>query len=245
MIRWAIYRSHWLLGITAGVVLSVMGVTGALMAFGDEIMMSLSHGIVDVPVRVAPVMTPDGLLARFIAQKPDATPIKITLFPKPGTSARLVYRTRSVEGMASDDDNADGTYLDPYTGQVLGKAVGEAFFDDVLLLHRYLLLPHNRTGFGRPITTVAAFCLIYIALSGLYLRWPRRVLDWRAWLKPDLNRRGGKVFGVAGTAVFMFAALMLPFSCITGYLLYLSRRRRKSATRQMRPAIPCPPRAAP
>jgi sulfite reductase (NADPH) flavoprotein alpha-component len=382
VIKWAIYRTHWLLGITAGVVLSVMGVTGALMAFGDEIMMSLSHGIFDVPVRVAPVMTPDALLARFIAQKPDATPIKITLFPKPGTSARLVYRQRSAQGMSPDEDNTDGTYLDPYTGQVLGKGVGEAFFDDVLLLHRYLLLPHNRAGFGRPITTAAAFCLIYSALSGLYLRWPRRVRDWRVWLKPDLNRRGrnlywslhsvagtwlflvflvlaisgptfaydgyrdeltalltwtavppakeqslprkpaapapldtvwagfraavhgdvttvlfpvsdtpsqtvtvryltsesphyrayneitldqhtgrvtkhnlyarqtlgkqisigmlavhrGRVFGVAGTVVFMLAALMLPLFCITGYLLYLNRRRRKAATRRVQQA---------
>jgi len=88
--KWAIYQAHWLLGISAGVVLSVMGITGAIMGFEDEIMTALSHGIVDVPVKVDPVLTPDTLIAHFMAQRPDATPIKITLFPKPGTSARLV-----------------------------------------------------------------------------------------------------------------------------------------------------------
>src|ERR1700733_8841073 len=53
MMRWTLYRLHWLLGISAGVVLSVMGVTGALMAFEDEIMTAWSHGIVDVPARTA------------------------------------------------------------------------------------------------------------------------------------------------------------------------------------------------
>jgi len=382
--KWAIYQAHWLLGISAGVVLSVMGITGAIMGFEDEIMTALSHGIVDVPVKVDPVLTPDTLIAHFMAQRPDATPIKITLFPKPGTSARLVYRPRSEDGTATEEDNTDGTYLNPYTGQVLGKAVGESFFDDVRSLHRYLLLPHNRGGVGRPITTCAAFCLLFFALSGLYLRWPRRVLDWRAWLKPDLGRRGrnlywslhsvagtwlflifmvfaisgptfaydwyrddltalltltavppakapapahkptspapldqlwagfqavvhtdvttvlfpvsdepsrtvtvryltsdsphyrayneitidrytggvtkhnlyarqtlgkrisigmlavhrGKVLGVAGTVVFMLAACMLPLFCITGYLLYLDRRRKKSATRQLQETLP-------
>ena len=207
MIKWAIYRLHWLLGITAGVVLSVMGITGAIMAFEDEIMTASSHGIVDVPERTADrVMSPDALLARFIEQSPDSIPIKLTVFPDPGKSARLVYRPRSTQSLAAEEDDTDGTYLNPYSGEVLGKAVGERFFDTVRSLHRYLLLPHNRAGAGRPITTFAAACLAFFALSGLYLRWPRRALDWRAWLKPDLGRRGRNLYwslhSVAGTWLF-------------------------------------------
>jgi sulfite reductase (NADPH) flavoprotein alpha-component len=209
MMRWAIYRLHWLLGISAGVVLSVMGVTGAIMAFEDEIMAASSHGIVDMPARTAdPLLSPDGLLARFIEQSPDSIPIKLTVFPEPGKSARLVYRPRSAQSLATEEDNTDGTYLNPYTGAVLGKAVGERFFDTVRSLHRYLLLPNNRAGAGRPITTFAAACLVFSALSGLYLRWPRRrTLDWRAWLKPDLRRRGRALYwslhSVAGTWLFL------------------------------------------
>jgi sulfite reductase (NADPH) flavoprotein alpha-component len=209
MIKRAIYQLHWLLGITAGVVLSVMGVTGAIMAFEDEIMAASSDGIVAVPVRTADaVMSPDALLAHFIEQSPDSIPIKLTVFPEPGKSARLVYRSRSEEALVADEDNTDGTYLDPYNGKVLGKAVGERFFDTVRSLHRYLLLPHNRAGAGRPITAFAAAGLVFSALSGLYLRWPRRrALDWRAWLKPDLRRRGRNLYwslhSVTGTWLFL------------------------------------------
>jgi len=222
--KWAIYQLHWLLGITAGVVLGVMGITGAIMAFEDEIIAASSHGIIDVPVQAAPALTPDALLARFIAQQPDSVPIKITLFPQPGYSARLVYRPRSEDDFPTEEDNTDGTWLNPYTGQVLGKAVGESFFDTVRELHRYLLLPHNRGGAGRPITTVAAFCLLFFAVSGLYLRWPRRVLDWRAWLKPDLRRRGRNLYwslhSVAGTWLFLIFGVFAISGPTFGYDWY-------------------------
>jgi len=111
--KWAIYQLHWLLGITAGVVLGVMGITGAIMAFEDEIMAASSHGIIDVPVQAVPALTPDALLARFIAQQPDSVPIEITLFAQPGYSARLVYRPRSEDDFPTEEDNTDGAWLKP------------------------------------------------------------------------------------------------------------------------------------
>ena len=244
MMKWALYRLHWLLGISAGVVLSVMGITGALMTFEDEIMTAWSHGIVDVPARTAdPSMSPDALLARFIEQSPDSIPIKLTLFREPGKSARLVYRLRSAGSTAEEEDNTDGTYLDPYTGAVLGKAVGERFFDTVRSLHRYLLLPHNRAGPGRPITTFAAGCLVVSALSGLYLRWPRRrTLDWRAWLKPDLRRRGRALYwsmhSVAGTWLFL---IFLVFAITGPTFAYDSYRDKLTALLTWTSAPPAKP----
>jgi len=207
MIRQALFRVHWLLGLTVGLVLSLMGLSGALMAFDEEIMTAASHGIVDVAVIDAPVLSPDTLLARFHQQSADSVPVKLTLFPTPGRAARLIYRPQATATLAPDEENTEGTYLDPYTGRVLGPAVGERFFDTVRSFHRFLLLPHNRGGIGRPITAFAAICLVYMALSGLYLRWPRRVLDWRVWLKPDLKRRGRILYWslhtVAGTWLFL------------------------------------------
>ena len=225
MLKWLLYRLHWLLGISAGVVLSLMGVTGAIMGFEDEIMTALSHGIVDVPVRSGQVvLSPDTLLQRFVEQSPGSLPVKLTVFSEPGKSARLVYQRRSDTALAPEEDNTDGTFVDPYTGKVLGKAAGERFFDTVRLLHRFLLLPHNRAGIGRPITTFAAGCLVFSALSGLYLRWPRRVLNWRAWLKPDLGRRGRNLYwslhSVAGTWLFLIFLVFAITGPTFGYDAY-------------------------
>jgi sulfite reductase (NADPH) flavoprotein alpha-component len=52
-----------------------------------------------------------------------------------------------------------------------------------------------------------AFCLMGLALSGLYLRWPRRVWDWRTWLTFDTRMKGRSflwgLHSVAGTWVMV------------------------------------------
>lgn len=198
--RWLVFQAHWLLGITLGVVLALMGVTGATMAFEDQIMEALSPGVVHVAPRAAQVLAPDALLQRFAGQKHQAKPTSLTLRSKPGASPQVTFQ---VKGAA----RAQKLYLDPYTGQILGRATGEDFFATVRRFHRWMLLPGDGEGIGRQVTGAAAFSLIYFAISGLYLRWPKRPLDWKIWLKPNLKlkKRGlyWSLHSVAGTWVFL------------------------------------------
>ena len=53
-----------------------------------------------------------------------------------------------------------------------------------------------------------------------------------------LSVHRGKVFGFAGMVVFMLAALMLPLFCITGYLLYMDRRRKQANAKAARHPAP-------
>ena len=67
-----------------------------------------------------------------------------------------------------------------------------------------MLLPREP---GRVVTGVLAACLMFLALSGLYLRWPRRVWDWRAWLTFDPALKGRSflwgLHSVAGTCALV------------------------------------------
>ena len=42
-LKTALFQTHWFLGITAGMVLMVVGVTGGLLSFQDEIMRALAR----------------------------------------------------------------------------------------------------------------------------------------------------------------------------------------------------------
>jgi sulfite reductase (NADPH) flavoprotein alpha-component len=42
------FQAHWLLGITAGVVLALMGVTGALLSFEDALLRWMNPGVMTV-----------------------------------------------------------------------------------------------------------------------------------------------------------------------------------------------------
>lgn len=46
--RNAVFQVHWFLGITAGVVLALVGVTGGMLSFEDEILEALNPGVMTV-----------------------------------------------------------------------------------------------------------------------------------------------------------------------------------------------------
>jgi sulfite reductase (NADPH) flavoprotein alpha-component len=100
--------------------------------------------------------------------------------------------------------------VDPYTGDYLGDAVGQDFFGLMLQLHRFLAMGDT----GRQITGACTLILIFFCLSGLYLRWPRQVASWRAWLTLDWRKKGRSfnwdlhsVFGTWCLLFYLLAAL--------------------------------------
>ena len=186
MTRTVLFQIHWFLGITAGLVLAVMGVTGGLMSFEPEILAAINPGIVTVtPGPIAPLPAP-ALIDRARAQLPEGRIVRVIVSPDPTRAAAVSYTPQGSK-------EPQRRYLDPATGRLLPEARGSGVFELVGNLHRWLALPGHGNGWGRPITGFAALSLIYFALSGLYLRWPRRPLDWRNWLVID-GRMTGRNF---------------------------------------------------
>jgi sulfite reductase (NADPH) flavoprotein alpha-component len=208
MMRWVLFQLHWFLGITAGLVLAVIGVTGATMSFEDEIMAALSPGIVSVaaPFPAAAPLLPDALIARAVAQRPGRKVVSLTLSSEPLHAAQV-----SFDPASAGQRRGESSYIDPYRGLLLGRPNGQDFFATVRQIHRFLALPGDANGVGRTITGISTLSLIYFALSGLYLRWPRQPLNWRAWLVLDLRRTGRNLYrtlhAVIGGWVLMFYLL--------------------------------------
>jgi len=196
----AIFQLHWLLGISAGLVLTVMGVTGAAYAFQDEII-----ALFDPPPRVsaAPPLPLGELLARAEAHEGVAvTGVWRNLAT--GAAPRLFFAPRSGEAKGA------AHFYDASSGERLEDPRGTAFFALVLKIHRYLALDD----LGKQLTAASSLALVYLCLSGLYLRWRRGGTSWRAWLTLDVSRKGrGFVWdlhAVAGTwclAFYLLAAL--------------------------------------
>ena len=68
--RNALFQIHWFLGITAGIVLALVGVTGGLLSFEDEMLKAMNPGVMSVEARGTP-LSPDALVARIREQRPD------------------------------------------------------------------------------------------------------------------------------------------------------------------------------
>lgn len=175
------FQLHWFVGITAGTVLMVIGLSGATLAFREQILDALNPGVRTVAVQSAPVLAPQQFALAARALKPHERVTSIILYDTPGSSARIGLAP------APGERKGETIYLNPYTAALLPELKYEGFFEWTEQLHRFLLLPRDP---GKMVSGVLAFCLMGLALSGLYLRWPRRVWDWRTWLTFDTRMKG-------------------------------------------------------
>jgi sulfite reductase (NADPH) flavoprotein alpha-component len=205
-IRAALLQAHSIIGLALSLVLTVMGITGSIMSFEDEIEASLNAGMMRVEPRAAPVLMPDELIARLQATADLGEVSGMTIASDPSAAVRVRF------ARGGDGARPSSIYADPYDARVLGTPRGEAFFAAVRRLHRWLLLPGDGNGYGRPITGIAAIGLIPLLISGLVLRWPHRTSSLKLWLKPNLALRGRglhrSLHAVAGTWVLLIYLVM-------------------------------------
>lgn len=205
MARNVLFQIHWFLGITAGLVLAVMGVTGATLSFEPEILAALNR---DRPVAATAVrLTGPALIAQVVRQRPAAEIGRLIVPSVSGDLTSVTYRLKGSKERHFER-------IDPYDGTLLGEPRGAATIDFLEDLHRYLALPGGGNGIGRQISGFSAIALIYFALSGLYLRWPRRPLDWRNWFVLDFRKTGRNLYRMLHAVV---GGWVLVFYLISGF----------------------------
>lgn len=185
--RNAVFQLHWLLGITAGLVLALVGVTGAMQSFEPQILKAINPGVMTVDVREEAALAPEVLLARVLGQRPGREPQALSLSAEARDAARVTFAP-APDAPKGPNGRARGesVYVDPYTGGILGKPVGEGFFRTTMELHRWLALDKV----GKQIVGASTVVLIFFCLSGIYLRWPRRWWHPRVWFALDWRQRG-------------------------------------------------------
>ncbi|MCY1082916.1 PepSY-associated TM helix domain-containing protein [Archangium lansingense] len=165
-LRKIIFWPHLVSGIIAGIVIGIMSLTGVAIAFEPQILAWADSDArrVQVPSPDAPRLTVDELVARVRAERPKAQPSGVTVYPEPD-SVVLVLTGRS-----------EGVYVNPYTGEVReqGAQGWRSFFHVMEEWHRWLGAHGDNRPVGKAITGVSNAAFLFLAISGLYLWWPRK-----------------------------------------------------------------------
>lgn len=198
MIKKVLFQLHWIFGITAGLILAVVGFTGAMLSVEDPILEGMNPGIMSMtPPAGVTKLSPQELVEAIKAREPEIRINSVTVKGEPGQTSQVALAP--VGG-----GRGETRYVNPYTGEMLAKPQGEDFFRSVMQLHRWILLPGGSAGAGRVIVGVCTIILIYLAISGLYLRWPKRH-SLKTWFRLDLKRKGRpmwwSIHSVFGTVV--------------------------------------------
>jgi len=200
MFKKTFFQIHWFLGITAGLILSIMGVTGAIYSYEQQILKWMNSDSYTVQVQQRDKLTPAELYQHFNRTAPDMKINSITVAQDPSASSTVNVAKEGAR-------RGQNIMINPYTAEVLPEIKGREFFQFVQQLHRNLTVGPV----GKQITGACTLMLIFFVLSGLYLRWPKRhsIKQW-FFVKPQLKGRNfiWDLHAVVGTWVVIFYLIL-------------------------------------
>jgi uncharacterized iron-regulated membrane protein len=204
--RKAVFNLHLVGATIAGVFIVILGLTGGVMAFEDE----LDHLTHPRLFHVTPQGTPKSL-AELTNRVTVAFPGKPVLAYGFGMSADLAWSL-----------NLAGTtvFVNEYTGEILGTRSGATWLSQIHQLHLRLLAG----GTGKTIVSWAGVFMMALSLSGIYLWWPikRVAVDSAAtgrrfWF--DLHNAAG-VYAFPFLFVLALTGIVIGFESWTTPLIY-------------------------
>jgi len=188
MIRKFIFWCHLLCGVTAGVVILMMSVTGVLLTYERQMVAWADRSALP-PVSVQAQRLPlDQIINSVREHEPEAWPFPVTVYADAEQPVSIALGRGRV------------LYLDPYTGAVLGegaKGIRE-FFTLILQWHRWFNVTGDGRDTARAITGASNLMFLFLVLSGMYL-WLPRTWKWvmfrvRLTFNPENNSSKARDF---------------------------------------------------
>ena len=212
--RTILFWMHLVAGLTAGVIIFVMCVTGALLSFERQLIeySETEARFVDVSPGTTK-LTPQQVIEKLREARPEATPSAMSISGEPG--ATWLFNLGR-EGQV---------YLNPYTGEVAGegnKSVRGAM-TELRNWHRYVALSGDGRPVGKAITGAANLLFLFLAISGIYIWWPRQ-LRWSSvkpviWFKRGLTGKP-RNFNWHNTIGFWTSIFLIVFTLTATVISY-------------------------
>lgn len=162
--RKVIFWCHLVTGVTAGIVVFVMSVTGVLLTYEKQTVAWADTSGVVVEARPDAERLPIATLVANARQNRTDIPTAVALKSDRSMPAVVQFpQGRSV-------------LVNPYTGAVLGEGASatRAFFRTVTDLHRWLAASGDSRTVGRAITGACNLGFLFLVVSGIFIWWPRK-----------------------------------------------------------------------
>ena len=194
--RKLIFTLHLYTALVAGIFVVILGVTGSIMAFEDDLDRVFNPKLFTVPVgsQKLPIRRVlDSLKAAFPGQPFNGLHV--------GSKPDEAYYAGVKGGQV---------FVNPYTGQVLGTRPVPTPLGTIHQIHLRLSIGPA----GKTIVNVVAFVLVWLVISGIYLWWPLK----RAKIKFGASIR--RMIFDTHNAVGIFSALFLLAAGLSGIVIH-------------------------
>jgi len=221
---------HLWLGLASGAVVFILGITGCVLVFEQEIK-QLTRPWFHAERPVGAEFLAPSVLYRAVGK---AIPDK--------TASSIWYHGEGHSAHVSLKKSDSVVYVNPYTAGILAVATREDFFDFVDDGHLYLWLPDK---IGHQVVGWSTLVFFFLTISGLILWWPKKWnkrgkeqsfrIKWKAKFK-RLNYDLHNVLGfytLLLAVLFAFTGLIMSFSWFNSSVYWLAGGKNKPWTKAL------------
>ncbi|MCI0659605.1 MAG: PepSY domain-containing protein [Acidobacteria bacterium] len=166
LFRKFLFWCHLLAGVSAGIIIFTMSVTGVLLTYEKQI-------VVWADLRASRIALPSPGTSRLPLQ----TLLDEVRKARPGLTINSVtMRADASEPAAFGIAGGNFLFVNPYTGLVIGEGNRNVrgFFRGATDLHRWLGAEGDNRATARAITGACNLGFLFLVLSGFYMWWPRK-----------------------------------------------------------------------
>ncbi|MES2701722.1 MAG: PepSY-associated TM helix domain-containing protein [Bacteroidota bacterium] len=204
-IKKAIGKIHLWLGLSSGLVVVFLGLTGCILAFQREIE-TVTKPYQYVRPEGAATVSPSRMLEIATRLLPGKVAHSVTYGTADKAAVITYYHDKPAYYYLA--------YIDPYTGAVLRlNDMSEDFFRVVLDGHFYLWLPPD---IGKPIVASATLIFLVMMITGIVLWWPRNKAARKQRFTIKLNARWRRKNYDLHNVLGFYMSWVVIFIAITG-----------------------------
>ena len=162
-LRTLVFWPHLIAGVTAGLLILLMSVTGVLLTYERQLIAWSDSAYRSTLPAGSTRLSLGTLLLKVRETNPDLVPTAVTMAADREAPVTLAVRQRTL-------------YVDAYSGQVLGEGnqTVRRAMTEIRSWHRWLSVDGDGRPVARFLTGWSNFVFLFIVTSGFYLWFPRK-----------------------------------------------------------------------
>lgn len=204
-------KIHLWLSVPVGLIISIICLTGAVLVFEQEITRACHPHLYTVAyTEGSKPLSPSELMAHIERQIDDTLKINNLQIAGNPEEAWIVSFTNAGRRQLS---------VNPYSGEINGWIEGNAFFQTVRKLHRWLLDAPPQKGAsstGKTLVGISTLLMVVILVSGIILWWPRTRKSLHNRLKVACSKGSFRFWYDSHVSLGFYATLFLLVMALTG-----------------------------
>ena len=206
------FKIHWFFGFVFGILLLLIGVSGAILSYEKEILQAINKDtyFVNIP-QDKQILSTKEILEKYQTENPDSKINSISFSSDKSSSVVL--------NIASKDPNnrrGESIYLNPYTAEVLPQIEGKDFFMFFFKLHRWLTFEGDTQWIGKNAVALATIACIILTIGGVIVYWSRVKNNFLKSFTFSFKSKNRAFLSTMHSAIGMWVVPFFLLMCFTG-----------------------------